>query len=137
MNGSDCGIYLLENARRLNQGEVVNGAPIEADSLRIFYAELLFARSLHEASEQTMLKSVLYPETSRSWHVGAAPRSYAFSLDSTRAKRRKLQIEEVEAQTARVDESDSDRDKGSARRLDLANIKANISTLFKSSPACL
>ena len=83
-----------------------------------------------------MLKSVLYPETSRSWQVGAAPRSYAFNLDSTRAKRSKLQIEEVEAQTTRVDESDSDGDEGSARRLDLATIKANISTLFKSSPAC-
>ena len=83
-----------------------------------------------------MLKSVLYPETSRSWKVGVAPRSYAFNLDSTRAKRRKLQIEEVEAQTARVDESDSDGDEGSTRRLDLTTIKANISALFKPSPSC-
>jgi len=83
-----------------------------------------------------MLKSVLYPETSRSWQVGAAPRSYAFNLDSTRAKRRKLQIEEVESQAACVDESDSDEDEGSTRRLDLTAIKANISTLFKSSPSC-
>lgn len=83
-----------------------------------------------------MLKSVLYPETSRSWQVGAAPRSYAFNLDSTRAKRRKLQIEEVEAQTASVDESDSDVDEDSTRRLDLATIKAKISTLFESSPSC-
>lgn len=83
-----------------------------------------------------MLKSVLYPETSRSWQVGTAPRSYTFNLNSTRAKRRKLQIEEVEAQTTRVDESNSDGDEGSARRLDLATIKANTSTLFKSSPAC-
>ena len=83
-----------------------------------------------------MLKSVLYPEASRSWQVSVVPHSYAFNLDSTRAKRRKLQIEEVEAQTARIDESDSDGDEGSTRRLDLATIKANISTLFKSSPSC-
>jgi hypothetical protein len=83
-----------------------------------------------------MLKSVLYPEASRSWQVGAAPRSYALNLDSTRAKRRKLQIEEVEAQTAGVDESDSDGDEGSTRRLDLATMKANISTLFELSPSC-
>ncbi|KAL9127436.1 MAG: hypothetical protein Q9217_003688 [Psora testacea] len=135
-NSSDCGIYLLENARRLSQGEVVNGAPIEADSLRIFYAELLLARSLYEASEQIMLKSVLYPEASRSWQVGVAPRSYALNLDSTRAKRRKLQIEEVEAQTAYVDESGRDRDEGSTEQLDLAAMKANLSTLFQSSPSC-
>ncbi len=126
----------MENARRLSQGEVVNGAPIEADSLRVFYAELLLARSLYEASEQIMLKSVLYPEISRSWQVGAAPRSYAFNLDSTQAKRRKLQIEEVEAQTSNVDESGSDWDEGDTRRLDLAVIKASVSTLFKSSPSC-
>ncbi len=79
---------------------------------------------------------MLYPETSRSWQVGAAPRSYTFNLDSTRAKRRKLQIKEVESQAACVDESDSDKDEGSTRRLDLTAIKANISTLFKSSPSC-
>ena len=87
----------MENARRLSQGEVVDGAPIEADRLRVFYAELLLARSLYEASEQTLLKSVLYPDTSMSWHVGAPPRSYAFNLDSIRAKRRKLLVEEVDA----------------------------------------
>ena len=84
-----------------------------------------------------MLKSVLYPKTSRSWQVGTAPRSYTFNLNSTRVKRKKLQIEEVKAQTTCVDESDSDGDKGSAQRLDLATIKANTSTLFKSSPLCL
>jgi len=47
-----------------------------------------------------------------------------------------LQIEEVEAQTAHLDESDSDEDEGSTRRLDLAAIKANLSALFKSSPSC-
>ncbi len=83
-----------------------------------------------------MLKSVLYPELLRLWQVGAAPRSYAFNLDSTRAKRRKLQIEEVEAQTASADKSGPDWDEGSTQRLDLAAIKANISTLFKSSPSC-
>ena len=71
-----------------------------------------------------------------SWHVGAPPRSYAFNLDSTRAKRRKLLVEEIDAQTARVDESDSDGDESSTRRLDLATMKANISSIFKSSPSC-
>ncbi len=87
-----------------------------------------------------MLKSVLYPETSRSWQVGAAPRSYTFNIDSTRAKRRKLQVEEVEAQTsthtASDDEGSSDWDNGDARQLDLGAIKASVSTLFKSSPLC-
>lgn len=110
---------------------------MEADSLRIFYAELLFAKSLHESTEQTMLKSLLYPETSMSWQVGAPPRSYTFDLDSTRAKRRKIQVEEVEAQTARSDESEYDGDECSTRRLDLATMKANISNIFKSSPSCL
>lgn len=84
-----------------------------------------------------MLKSVLYPETLRSWQVGTAPRSYAFNLDFIRAKRRKLQIEEVEAQNTHFNESDPDGDEGSTRRLDLATIKANIAVLFRSSPSCL
>ena len=87
-----------------------------------------------------MVKSVLYPETSRSWQVGAAPRSYIFNIDSTRAKRRKLQLKEVEAQTsthtAGDDEGSSDWDDGDARRLDFRAIKASVSTLFKSSPSC-
>ena len=87
-----------------------------------------------------MLKSVLYPETSRSWQVGAAPRSYIFNIDSTRAKRRKLQVEEVEAQTsthpAGADEGSSDWDDGDARRLDLGAIKASVSILSQSSPSC-
>ena len=93
-------------------------------------------RSLYEASEQTMLKSVLYSETSMSWQVDAASRSYAFNLDFTRAKRRKLQIEEVEVQAARIDESDSDWDEDNARRLDLATVKINISILFESFFSC-
>lgn len=76
------------------------------------------------------------PEISRSWQVGAAPRSYAFSLDSTRAKRRKLPFEKVEAQTSNVDESGSDWDEGDTRRLDLAVTKASVSTLIKLSPSC-
>ncbi len=83
-----------------------------------------------------MLKSVLYLETSRLWQIGAAPRFYAFNLDFTRAKRRKLQIEEVEAQIASVDKSDSDVNKDSTRRLDLATLKINISTLFKLFFSC-
>lgn len=92
---------------------------------------------LHEVSEQIILKSVLYSKTSRSWQIDTAPRFYTFNLDFTRAKRRKLQIEEIEAQITRVDESDSDENEDSARRLNLAIIKVNISTLFKSFSACL
>ncbi len=83
-----------------------------------------------------MLKSVLYPESSRSWQVGAAPRSYTFELDSTRAKRRKLQIEELDAQNAIPDEDDSDWGEGGTQPLDLAAIKARVSTLFASSLSC-
>lgn len=83
-----------------------------------------------------MLKSVLYSKTLRSWQINASPRSYTFNLDFTRAKRRKLQIKEIEAKTARVNESDFDRDKSSTRRLNLAIIKINILTLFKSFPSC-
>jgi len=83
-----------------------------------------------------MLKSVLYLETLRSWQVGTTPRSYVFNLDFIRAKRRKLQIKEVEAQNTYFNESDPDRDKGSTQRLDLATIKANIAVLFRSSPSC-
>ena len=83
-----------------------------------------------------MLKSVMYPESSMSWQVGAAPRSYTFSLDSTRAKRRKLQIEEVEAQTVGIDESSSDGNEDDIQPPDLANIKARVSILSKSSPSC-
>ena len=54
-----------------------------------------------------MLKSVLYSEFSRSWQIDAAPRFYIFKLDFTRAKRRKLQIEELNAQNAIPDEDDS------------------------------
>ncbi|KAL9132051.1 MAG: hypothetical protein Q9217_000179 [Psora testacea] len=56
--------------------------------------------------------------------VGTAPRSYAFVLDSTRAKRRKLQIEEVEAQTDSVDETSLDCNEDDTQPLDLAAIKA-------------
>ncbi len=126
----------MENARRLSQGEVIKGVPIQAGRLRLYYAELLLARSLYEASEHIMLKSVLYPEPSKSWQVGTAPRSYAFSLGPTKAKRRKLQIEEVEAQTATIDESGSDWDGDEEQRLDLAAIKAQASTLFASNLSC-
>ena len=132
MNGSDCRIYLLENARRISQSEVVDGAPIETDRLTVFYAELILARSLHEVNEQMLLKNVFYPELSMLWHVGVLPRSYAFNLDSTKTKRRKLLVEELDAQSVRDDEGDSESDESSARRLDLAAMKANISTIFKS-----
>ena len=84
-----------------------------------------------------MLKSVLYPEHSRSWQVGIAPRIYESSVDSKRAKRRKLQIEEVEAQIASLNENCSDEDEDSILQMDLTVIKTNISTLFRWTPSCL
>ena len=132
----DCGIYLLENARRLSQNEPVNGKPIDAERLRVFFAELLLARSSYEASEQNMLKSLLYPESLMAWQVGAAARSYAFPLDSTRPKRRKLEIEAVEAQATSANDSSSSWSEDDAHTLDLADIKAGAGTLFKSSPSC-
>ena len=133
----DCGIYLLENARRLSQNEPVGRKPIDAERLRVFFAELLLARSLYEASEQNMLKSILYPESSMAWQVGAAPRSYAFPLDSTRLKRRKLEIEAIEAQATSANDSSSDWSEDDAQTLDLADIKAGAETLFRSFPSCL
>lgn len=83
-----------------------------------------------------MLKSVLYSEFSRSWQVDAAPRFYIFELDFTRAKRRKLQIEELNAQNAIPDEDDSDWGEDGTQSLNLAAIKARISTLFASFLSC-
>lgn len=114
----------------------MNGEPIEKDKLRIFFAELLLARSLYEAGEQIMLKCVLYPEWSSPWRIGAIPRSYDFILGSTRTKRRKLQIEEVEAQTANADEEMSDWNEENVRSLDPNSITAQASALFRSLPAC-
>jgi len=83
-----------------------------------------------------MLKSVLYSESSRSWQVGVAPRFYTFMLDFTRAKQRKLQIEDVEAQTASVDKSSSDWDEDETQGLDISAIKARTSSLSEMSPSC-
>lgn len=83
-----------------------------------------------------MLKSVLYSNTLRLWQVDVAPHFYTFNLDSTWVKWRKLQIEEIKAQTAHIDESDSDEDEDSTQWLNLTIIKVNISTLFKLSPLC-
>ncbi|MCJ1359584.1 MAG: hypothetical protein MMC33_009586 [Icmadophila ericetorum] len=105
-----------------------------ADSLRVFHAELLLARSIYETSERLILKSILYPEASRSWQIGATPHSYAFTIDSTRSKKRKLQIEEIEAQT--VDIGDGNLGEDGSQAFDMVAIIANASTLFKLSPSC-
>ena len=128
-------MYLLENARRLSCGQAVNKEPIEEDVLRVFYAEMLLARSRYEAGERTILRSILYPDSSRSWQVGAPPRSYAFILDTTRAKRRKLQITEIEAQTSGIEDNSFDIDSDDTEPKDLTAIKDKISTLCK--PALL
>jgi len=83
-----------------------------------------------------MLKSVLYSESSRSWQVGVAPRFYTFMLDFIRAKQRKLQIEDVEAQTASVDKSSSDWDEDETQGLNIPAIKARTSSLSEMSPSC-
>ncbi len=83
-----------------------------------------------------MLKSILYSEFSRSWQIDAASRFYIFELDFTRAKRRKLQIEELNAQNAISDEDDSNWDEDDTQSLNLATIKARVSTLFASSLSC-
>lgn len=126
----------MENARRLSQFESLNNEQIEEEKLRIIFAELLLARSLYEASEQTMLKCVLYPESSSPWRIGATPRSYDFEFGSTRAKRRKLQIEEVDAQTVNADEEMSDRDEDGFQSLDSNSVTVQASALFKSFPSC-
>lgn len=92
--------------------------------------------SLYEASEQSMLKSVLYSESSRSWQVGVAPHFYTFMLDFIRTKQRKLQIEDVEAQTASVDKSSSDWDEDETQGLNISAIKARTSSLSKMSSSC-
>ena len=51
-NGADCGIYLLENARRLSQKEDPKQAKLQPNKLRVFYAEVLVARTLYEDSER-------------------------------------------------------------------------------------
>lgn len=56
-------------------------------------------------------------------------------LDSIRAKRRRLEIEEVIAQTASVDKSSSDWDDDENQALDLTAIKARVSSLFAMSPS--
>lgn len=79
-----------------------------------------------------MLKNVLYSKISKLWWIDVASRFYAFNLDFIKAKRRKLQIEEIEAQIVDVDKSDSNWDENSIRRLNLTTIEVNILTLFKS-----
>ena len=79
----------------------------------------------------------MYLKSSMSWQVGAAPHSYTFSLDSTQMKQRKLQIEEVKAQTVSIDESSSDDNEDDIQPPDLANIKVRVSILSKSSSSCL
>ncbi len=135
-NNSNCKIYLLENARRLSQDEIIKETLINADSLRLFYTQLLLARSLYEASEHIMLKSILYSKFSRLWQVDTSSRSYAFLLDSTNAKRRKLQLENMKAQTAAIEESDSDWNKDDDQQLNLVIIKTKISNLFAFSSFC-
>ena len=71
-----------------------------------------------------MLKSVLYPESPGYWQVGT--RSCAFSIDSARAKRRKLQVEDIEAHTDSPEESCPEED--DPRQLDLTS-------LFRFNPA--
>ncbi len=132
----NCKIYLLENARRLSQDEIIKETLINADSLRLFYTQLLLTRSLYEASKHIMLKSVLYLKFSRSWQVDMTSRSYTFSLDSTKVKRRKLQLENVKAQTAAIKESDSDWNEDNDQRLNLMIIKTKISNLFAFSSFC-
>lgn len=133
-NVTDCGIYFLENARRLSQDEAVRGKPVEASSLRVLYAELLLARSLYEASERSMLKNIVYPEPSRHWQVGAAPRSYEF--ESRPAKRRKLLLPEIEAQSVSGNEISLGSEEDNTMALDNSTIEAGASTLFQSSPSC-
>ena len=55
-----------------------------------------------------MLKSVLYSKILKSWQIDTASRFYVFNLDFTQAKRRKLQIKEIEIQITHVDESNFD-----------------------------
>jgi len=83
-----------------------------------------------------MLKSVLYSESLRSWQVGVAPHFYTFMLDFIRAKQRKLQIEDVKAQTASVDKSSSDWDEDETQGLNIPVIKARTSSLSEMSPSC-
>ena len=121
----------------LSQRKFINQESIEADTLRMFYAELLLARSMYKTSEHTVLKSVLYLKCSMSWQVGAVPCSYTFLLNSTRAKQRKLQIEKMKDQTVSIDESSSDSNKDDIQSLDLANIKVRVSMLTRSFSFCL
>ena len=96
----------MESARRLNESELVHRAPFDVEKLRLFYAKLLLTRFLYNVSELNMLDRLLYPEPSASWQLGEPPRAYACRPESERAKRQKLQFDEVEAQTADASEPD-------------------------------
>lgn len=122
--------------RHLSQSEIINERSIDTDRLRVFYAELLLARFLYETSKQSMLKSVLYSESLRSWQIDIASHFYTFMFDFIRAKWKKLQIEEIEAQTASVDKSSSNWNEDETQELNLSVIKARVLRLFEMFSAC-
>ena len=127
-NIDDCGIYMMENARRISRGEAVDQVPIDADKLRVEFAGLILRRSRYETSEKMIRSNLLYPEATRSWQVGTKRRSYS-DIDTTKARRRKLQFEELQAQDASPEDFNSDHDEPSAQTAD-----AEASLLFKASP---
>jgi NAD-dependent SIR2 family protein deacetylase len=129
-NTSDCGIYLLENARRISRGVSVHKKPIIAEDLRINFVELLVARSLFEASERSLLRGVSSVSPG-AWQVGSEPGSH---LSKTAPTRRRLKLEDIDAQCEGGDEGAASSSDESTWSSELPIIKAKAAALFASSP---
>jgi len=130
-NSADCGIYLLENARRISQGASVNGRPIIADDLRIIFVELLIERSSFEASERSLLKSVSSYAPPDLCRVESEPRPRTFR---TMPKRRRLRLEDIEAQREGGDEVEASSSDEETSRFHIEIKAAELFTAWPSSP---
>ena len=121
---------MLENARRISQGVPVRKKPIIAEDLRINFVELLVARSLFETSERSLLRDIssVSPEV---WQMGSESR---FHLSKTAPTRRKLKLEDIDAQREGGDEGPASSSDESTWSTDLPIIKAKAAALFASSP---
>lgn len=94
INISNCGIYLLENARRISRRISIYKKSIIAKDLRVNFVELLIARSLFETSERNLLRDVssVFSEV---WQIRSKSESY---LSKTAPTRRRLKLENIDIQ---------------------------------------
>ena len=106
--------------------------PIVADRLRTYYVELLVARSQYEASERSLLKSLLYSAPLGAWQIGSGPRPHP---SPSAPKRRRLRLGDIEAQREDIGEGGTSSSDESTWSSNLPIIKVKAAALFSSSPS--